>query len=107
MIDGLFTLIEIIAVVICIHNLYSRDKIFSMYTLIFVCLESFYIQLANEGIVSKEVMIVIYLLFILWVVTLLSSETSEISTTRYAGARCMLYKKITFPFIMRLFKPKL
>ncbi len=28
MIDGLFTLIEIIAVVICIHNLYSRDKIF-------------------------------------------------------------------------------
>ncbi len=66
MIDGLFTLIEIIAVVICIHNLYSRDKIFSMYTLIFVCLESFYIQLANEGIVSKEVMIVIYLLFILY-----------------------------------------
>lgn len=66
MIDGLFTLVEILAVVICIHNLYTRDKIFSMYTLIFVCLECFYIQLANKGIVSKEVMVVIYLLFILY-----------------------------------------
>lgn len=66
MVEGLFTLTEILAVVICIHNLYSRNKIFSVYSLIFICLEVFYLQLANRGIVSKQVMVVIYLLFILY-----------------------------------------
>ena len=35
--------------------------------------------------------------FVMRVMTLLSTHACEISTTRYAGARCLLYKKITFP----------
>ncbi|MCI8956633.1 MAG: GHKL domain-containing protein [Eubacterium sp.] len=78
MIEGLFTLVEILAVVVCIHNLYTKNKIFSIYTLVFLCLESVYLQLANRGIVSKQVMLVIYLLFILY--TLLEFRDSLINS---------------------------
>lgn len=66
MVECLFLLVEIVAGIKCIHNLYAKDKIFSIYTLVFICIEVLYFNLANRNIVSKETILAVYLLYILY-----------------------------------------
>ncbi len=66
MVECLFLLVEIITVIICIHNLYTKDKIFSIYTLIFICIEVIYFNLANRNIMPTGTVPAVYFLFVLY-----------------------------------------
>lgn len=57
---------EIISVIICIHNLYGRKNIISIYTLSFISLEIIYMYLVNEEVLFKETMLIMYLFFIIY-----------------------------------------
>ena len=57
---------EIISVIICIHNLYGRKNIISIYTLSFISLEIIYMYLVNEEVLFKEIMLIMYLFFIIY-----------------------------------------
>ena len=84
---------EIISVIICIHNLYGRKNIISIYTLSFISLEIIYMYLVNEEVLFKETMLIMYLFFIIY--SMLQFGDSIVNSVY----NCMLTMLIVYKFI--------
>lgn len=66
MIELIYLFLEILAIILCLHNFYGQKLRADIYTVTYIVFEVGFMMLVNYSIVSRETLPVVYILFILY-----------------------------------------